>query len=132
MTKEEELYFEPHPTTLPLYEKVRERILEAFPIARIEVQKTQIKYKSTRGFAFIWLPPMKVRGRPDEYIILTFALDRKLEDPRIEEAVKVRNNLWTHHIILSDTGQVDDQILAWLKQAESLADRTTAQERNPR
>lgn len=131
MTNEETRYFEAHPKALPLYEEVRERILGCFPDARINVQKSQIKYSSTRGFAYIWLPPLKVRGRPEEYIVLSFILDRKMEHPRIEEAAKVRSDRWTHHIILSDPLQIDDEILAWLKQAMTLADRkAAAEERN--
>ena len=44
MTPDELLFFDSHPSALPLYEAVKEHITAEIPDVRIEVKKTQISF----------------------------------------------------------------------------------------
>ncbi len=95
--------------------------LMSFPRSRRRVSKTQVSYSTKRAFAWIWPPVRKVRGRPETYVVLSFALGRKLESPRIEQALEVYPGRWMHHLILSETGQLDEEVASWIAEAHSFA-----------
>lgn len=44
MNDAELLFFEKYPNALPLYEKLKERILDEIPGVQMKVQKTQISF----------------------------------------------------------------------------------------
>ena len=91
--------------------------------ARRKVSKTQVSYCARRAFAWIWPPVRKVRGRPEKYVVLSFALGRKLQSAGVEQALEVYPGRWMHHIILSEARQLDEELLSWLSEAHSFASR---------
>ena len=97
--------------------------LMSFPGTRRRVSKTQVSYSAKRAFAWAWPPVRKVRGRPGTYIVLSFALGRKIISPRIEQALEVYPGRWMHHLILSEAGQLDDELALWIAEAHSFASR---------
>ena len=52
---------------------------------------------------------------------MTFGLSRRGEDPRIAVAVEPYPNRWTHHVLISESGQIDAQLMAWLEEARTFA-----------
>ena len=46
---------------------------------------------------------------------------RRVEDPRIAVAVEPYPNRWTHHVLISESGQIDAQLMAWLEEARTFA-----------
>lgn len=113
-------FFRPEPRALPLFEAACDRIFWGFPGATMRVQKTQITFDDPHGFAYIWLPPRKIAGRPEVYIVLSFVLPHQVEHERIAQATFVRADRITHHVLLDAKNGIDPQIMAWLKEAHAL------------
>lgn len=119
MTTDELLFFDPMPGALPLYQRISEQLLSAFPDTTVKVQKTQITFKAKYGFAFVSLRRMK--GCPKMFLILSFGLGSPLASPRIAAATEPYPGRWTHHVIISDEGQIDAELMGWLRQAHDFA-----------
>lgn len=109
------------PAALPLYEAAEARILAEFPDVRVKVSKTQIGYFNRYGFAWLWPPFRKMKGRPEVYVYLTFGLGRREENPRIAEAVEPYPGRWTHHVVISAPEDMDEQVMDWLREAYAFA-----------
>jgi hypothetical protein len=121
-------YLAREPRALPLYLEIEALLLAAFPGAHVDVQRSQITFRlqptlepgqppgRERTLAAVWLPIHPVAGRPEVYVVLTFGLRRRVDDPRIVEAVEPYPGRWTHHMIISSAAQIDEQVLAWLRE----------------
>ncbi len=111
-------FFDKHPEALPLYEALEERIRSEIPDVKIKVQKTQISFANKHNFAFVsFLPARKAKERPDIYITVTFGLGYRKESPRIDAATEPYPNRWTHHMLISQVDEVDDELMGWIKEA---------------
>lgn len=111
-------FFDKHPEALPLYEALEERIQSEIQDVTIKVQKTQITFANKHNFAFVsFLPARKAKERPDIYITVTFGLGYRKESPRIDAATEPYPNRWTHHMLISQVDEVDDELLGWIKEA---------------
>lgn len=89
------------------------------PDTALKVQKSQITFRARYGFAFVSLRRMK--GCPEVFLILSFGLSHRLDSPRIAVAVEPYPNRWTHHVILSEVGQLDSELMDWLQEAHDFA-----------
>lgn len=121
MEKDESAFFAQQPEAAPLYEAVKAKLKMYFKDTTIKVTKSQIAFSSKRNFAFVWLPLHKTKNRPAVYIILSFGLDHRIQSPRIEEAVEAYPCRWTHHMIVKDPAELDDEVMDWLQQAHALS-----------
>ena len=118
MTRDVLVFFDRMPAALPLYEALEERIQSEIPDVTIKVQKTQITFANKHNFAFVsFLPARKAKERPDIYITVTFGLGYRKESPRIDAATEPYPNRWTHHMLISQVDEVDDELLGWIKEA---------------
>lgn len=115
-----EALFSTSPSALPLYQAATEKIL-ALPDVAVKIGKSQVSFRSRRSFAWIWLPIRKVKGRPETYIVLSFGLDHQIVSPRIVSAVEPYPNRWTHHVIITASSDLDDEVMSWLTQAHKFA-----------
>ncbi len=118
VTADELLFFDPMPGALGLYDALRGHLL-TLPGVEVKVAKTQITFKARYGFAFVSLRRMK--GCPEVFLILTLGLGRRLSSPRVAVAVEPYPGRWTHHFILSDPGQLDGELLGWVREAYDFA-----------
>ena len=86
----------------------------------LRVARTQVGWARRRGFVFLWSPAswLGARGAP---LVLTVYLPLRLESPRFKEIVEVRAALWGHHLELREAGEVDDEVLGWVRQAYAAA-----------
>ncbi len=119
MTTDELMFFNTMPGALPLYEALRQKLLAEFPDATLKAQKSQITFKARYGFAFVSLRRMK--GCPEVFMIVSFGLSHRLSSPRVAVAVEPYPNRWTHHVIVSEEGQLDDELMGWLREAHDFA-----------
>ncbi len=103
-----------------LFEHIRTFIGSMGPV-KIEVMRTQISFGTKRKFAWIWLPQKWIKKREEGSITLTFALLRRIDDPRIEEAVEPRPGRWTHHIIIRNESDLDEKVEGWIREAYDLS-----------
>lgn len=117
MSDEELIFFQQMPEMLPVYEKLRERLTAAYPDMGVKVTKTQLSLRNRYVFAAVSLSWRKLKGWPEKYVLVSFGLGRKMEDPRIVQAVEPYPGRWTHHVLLERPEDVDEQLMDWLDQA---------------
>ena len=111
-------FFDQHMNALPLYEKLEQRILNEIEGVQIKVQKTQISFYNRHLFACVSFAKVrKAKDCPDTYIVVTVGLSRRLESSRVDIATEPYPNRWTHHILIADPEEIDDEVLGWLKEA---------------
>ena len=118
MTNDVLLFFERLPSALPLYEYFERRVLSEIDDVHIKVQKTQITFSNRHQFACVsFLPVRKAAERPECYIVVTFGLRERLDSPRIDAATEPYPNRFTHHILIADMQEIDEELMAWVKAA---------------
>lgn len=111
-------FFDRRPRELALYQDFARKVLAACPDTHIRVQKTQITLENRHGFAFVSLPRRKVQ---QPTIVVSFGLSYRVDAPRIWVATEPYPNRWTHHMLIADEGQLDDELLGWIKEAAAFA-----------
>ena len=110
------LFFQQDMEALPLYERLESLILDRIPDVQIKVQKSQISFYNRHMFACISFAKVrKAKERPDHYIVVTFGLDHRLDSPRIDVATEPYPNRWTHHVLISSSGEIDDELMCWIQ-----------------
>lgn len=116
------LFFAKHDAALPIYEAFETRLLGEIAGVRVKVQKTQISFYNKHQFACVSF--LRVRRKaelPDPYLVVTFGLAHEACSPRIAVATEPYPNRWTHHVILSEPADVDDELMAWIREAADFA-----------
>lgn len=118
------LFFDKVPDALPLYADLERRILAEYPDTRIKVQKTQISFYNRHLFACVSFAKVRKKAdRPDSYIVVTFGLEHRVDSPRIDIATEPYPNRWTHHVLISDLSEIDDELMGWIREAAEFSDR---------
>lgn len=111
-----------HPDALPLYEALEERILAEIPGVRIKVQKSQISFYTKHLFGCVsYLRARKKAQLPPCYLVVTVGLARRLESPRVDIATEPYPGRWTHHIVVGSAGEIDGELMDWIKEAAAFA-----------
>ena len=117
-------FFDDHPDAFPLYDKFEKCVMEHVPEARIKVQKTQISFYNRHMFACVSFARVrKKKDCPDSYIVVTFGLNHRAVSPRIDIATEPYPNRWTHHVLISELSEIDDELMAWVEEAACFSDR---------
>lgn len=117
-------FFDSHPDALPFYEKFEKSVADLVPDVKIKVQKTQISFYNRHLFACVSFARVrKKKDCPDCYIVITFVLSHKAESPRIDIATEPYPNRWTHHVLISDPGEIDDELMGWIEEAALFSNR---------
>lgn len=49
--------------------------------------------------------------------MVTFGLGHKVESPRIDVATEPYPGRWTHHVLIGEPDEVDDELMAWVREA---------------
>jgi hypothetical protein len=106
--------FAGYPLGLQLYRTTADAVMALGEVEE-RATKSQVAFRVRRGFAYVWRPGQYVKS--DVPAVLSIALPRRLESPRVKSAVQVSNGLWMHHIELSTTDDIDDEVVAWLAEA---------------
>jgi hypothetical protein len=115
-----EAVFLGRPAPLAIYQAFLRFIQPIGPV-QVAATKTQVSFGAKRKFAWLWLPQRWTHNRPEDSVVLTFALDRRVAHPRIAEAVEPRPGRWTHHIVIQAATDLDADVLIWLREAYALA-----------
>lgn len=122
MTEEELLFFAGCPEALALYEPFRQQVLAEVEDVGIRVQKTQITFANRHGFAFVSrLPVRRKADRPPVWLTVSFGLRRREPSPRVDGAVEPYPERWTHHVLLSDPSEIDEELMGWIREAAAFA-----------
>lgn len=116
------LFFDGHMDALPLYEALVARIEAEIGEMRIKVQKSQISFYQKHLFACVsFLRVRRKKDCPESYIVVTFGLSHRVMSPRIDVATEPYPNRWTHHLLISQPEEIDEELMAWLKEAAEFA-----------
>lgn len=123
MTMDELFFFDGKPEELALYETLLDRIKALGAFTAI-AHKTQISLKNRRVFACVSVfRVLPKRLLPAHYLVLTLGLPYPLDSPRIAAKTEAQPGRWTHHILLSSASELDDELLAWTRQAYEFGNR---------
>lgn len=117
MNADEMLFFHAAPHMLPVYETLRDKLVQSHQEMRIKVSKTQISFNNRHLFAAVSLPHRRIKGVPERCMLVSFGLSYRLDAPRIFQAVEPYPNRWTHHVPVRHKDEIDDQLMAWLDDA---------------
>ncbi|MCI8356675.1 MAG: hypothetical protein HFI51_00800 [Lachnospiraceae bacterium] len=116
-------FFNQHMEALPLYEALEELVLKEIGNVRITVRKSQISFYNKHLFACVsFMGVRKKKDCPAAWIVVTLGLNRRLDSSRIEAVSEPYPNRWTHHLLLSDVKELDEELLSWIKEAAAFAD----------
>ena len=111
-----------HPEALPLYEALEGRILAEVDSVRIKVQKSQITFYNRRLFACASFARVRRKAElPPCWLVVTVGLARRLDSPRVAVTTEPYPGRWTHHIVISDPAEVDDELMGWVREAAAFA-----------
>ena len=108
-----------HPVAETVYEKVRS-VLADLGQFEVRTSKSQIAFRRTRGFAYLWLPGQYLTN-PDAEVVLSIALGRHDRSARFKEVAHPTARHWMHHLELHDPDEIDDEVLDWLREAAERA-----------
>ncbi len=114
-------FFDGRGAELELYQALFARLEAAFPEASVKVQKSQISFYNRHLFAAASLPLRRRKEWPKVCILVTIGLSYRLSSPRIAVATEPYPNRWTHHVVISEAGQIDEELLGWLREAYDFA-----------
>ena len=116
-------FFEGHPQALALYQALEERIFCEIDGVSVKAQKTQISFFNRRMFACASFAKVRrAKERPADYLTVTFGLGRRVASDRIDGAVEPYPNRWTHHVLLSEPAEIDETLMAWIREAARLSE----------
>lgn len=110
-------FFDGRPLELSLYQRLFQRMEELFPDASVKPQKSQVSFYGQHLFAAASLPVRRKKDWPEHCILVTFGLQERKSSPRIAVAVEPYPNRWTHHVVVSEEAQIDEELLGWLQEA---------------
>ena len=115
-------FFQAHPKALPLYKALEKQILQRIDGVAVQVQKSQISFYRRHLFACVsFLRLRKKKDCPENYIVLTFGLNRSLDSPRVEAVTEPYPRRLTHHMFLCCIEDIDAEVMGWLEEAAGFA-----------
>lgn len=117
------LFFTGHEEALPLFYMLEKRIQEISHEPIIKIQKTQVSFSNKYGFAYVsFLPARKAKDRPASYMTISFGLPYRLDSPRIDAASEPYPNRWTHHVMISQADEIDEELVEWIREAATFSE----------
>ena len=116
------LFFDKHPDALTLYEAFTDAVTTMYPDTEIRVQKTQISFYDVHMFACVSFTRVKKKKElPDPYLVITLGMPYPLESPRVAIKTEPYPGRWTTHIVVGEVGDIDDELLSWVREAHDFA-----------
>jgi hypothetical protein len=84
--------------------------------ADMKISKSQVAFRRKRAFAWAWIPGKYLHGKTAP-LVLSVALRRRDASPRWKEIVEPRPGWFMHHLELHSSGEIDEQVRLWLREA---------------
>ena len=136
------MFFDGHPAELALYEALFRRMDGAFPEGTVKVQKSQISFYGRHLFAAASLPVRRRKDWPKMCLMVTVGLPSasyKLschpDTGRgafsfcvcpgglvVAAASEPYPGRWTHHVLVTEADQIDEELMGWLREAWDFAE----------
>ena len=108
-------YFEGNDQSRQLFES-QGGVIESIGAVEIRVTKSQIAFRRNKAFAWAWIPSKYLRGDVAP-LVLTLSFRHKDPSPRWKEIVEPAPERFTHHLELYYSGDIDDEVRDWLREA---------------
>ena len=121
MSNDELLFFDAYPRLLPLYQALEQVLVQREMPFTVKAGRTQLSLRNRYVFAAVSLPWRRRKDWPEEFLLLSLGLGRKVEHPRISQAVEAYPGRWTHHILLTAPEELDATLLGWVEKAYRFA-----------
>jgi hypothetical protein len=108
-------FFLGHEPSRPIFDVALETINSIGP-ASLRVTKSQIAFRRRKAFAWAWIPAKYLHGKTAP-LVLSLSLPARDPSPRWKEIVEPYPGHFMHHLELYSTGDIDDEVRAWLRAA---------------
>lgn len=108
-----------HPIARAVFEEVKTQLAELGPV-EVRATKSQIAFRRTRGFAYLWLPGQYL-SNPAAEVVLSIALGRADSSPRWKEVAHPAAAQWVHHLEVHGPEEIDFEVVEWLREAAERA-----------
>jgi hypothetical protein len=95
-------------------------VLAGYDDVTESVSTSQVAFRRRRGFAWLWRPQQYLGDRGAD-VVLAVALGRRDDSARWKQVVQPSPHHWMHHLEITDAGDVDEQVSAWLHEAADRA-----------
>lgn len=106
--------------TRPLFDSLR-MLVDSLGVSELRVTKSQIAFSHRRAFAWAWVPD-RYLGGGHAPLVLSVALPERSTSPRWEQIVEPSAGRFMHHLELDPESDLDDEVLAWLRDAWAAAE----------
>ena len=117
------MFFDAHPKALLMYQAFEELLLDTFSSVNKRVQKTQITFFNRHVFVCVSFARVKRKAElPEGYMVITIGLPYPLQSERVAVKTEPYPGRWTHHIVVSKTEELDEELLSWIRAAYEFAD----------
>lgn len=118
MTAAELGYLGKEPTLVPVYAALRDSILKMYPKSEIRVQKTTLSFRHPMPYCYVGLPISRIsKDAPKKHLVVSLLLGEHIVHPRFPQVTEAYPGRFTHHLVLSSAEEVDDELLAWVRQS---------------
>lgn len=107
-------FFDGSPVGLRLYAAVEQAVRDIGE-ASVHVTKSQIAFRRSKGFLYLWRPGQYVKS--DVPAVLSVVLPHELISPRFKQVAHPSSTVWMHHIELHRIEEVDDEVRGWMVEA---------------
>lgn len=114
------LFFAGYENLAEQYDELRDRLAAQLPPFSETVQKTQITWRNRHVFLCVSIPRRK---QDAEALLLSFGLPHRIFSERIWRAVEPYPNRWTHHVLLRDVREQDDELISWIQAAYAFSEQ---------
>ena len=108
------------PGPISLFEAWEEAVL-ACGESTMKVSKTQISWGNPLQFAVL-SQPRRAAQRRIGALLATLGLGHRVEHPHILQAVEPYPGRWTHHVLVTEADQIDEELMGWLREAWDFAE----------
>ena len=109
---------------LPLILAFEQLLFRRFPETHRRVKKTQISYSARYVFACVSFARVKRKAElPAAWFTLSLGLPGPLDSPRVAAQSQIRPGRWTVHLVIGSEDELDGELLGWLEQARTFAER---------
>ncbi len=116
-------FFDGRPEALDLYLAFEDLLRDSFSNVNRRVQKTQITFFNRHVFACVSFARVKRKAElPERYIVVTLGLPAPLASDRVAVSTEPRPGRWTHHIVVGAPEELDEELLAWVREAYAFAE----------
>ena len=112
-------FYAGHPFALAVHDRVLDIVREFAPV-EVRVSTSQVALRLRRGFAYLWLPGQYL-ARPEAEVVLSIVLGRHDDSLRWKEVAHPSPKHWIHHLEVRDLADLDDEVVAWLREAAERA-----------